>query len=122
MGLFLVLRVAHAYLHPVAVKLPVEFSLTSGLSPLARLNKSNKLLVQWLIVRALTRSSLQKGCLKGALKCRKIVVSFDNALPTLLPPLGFNNTAALMMREEQAARLGLTTISDLKEYVEGKEE
>jgi osmoprotectant transport system permease protein len=37
---------------------------------------------------------------------------------TLLPPLGFNNTAALMMREEQAARLGLTTISGLKEYVE----
>ena len=41
---------------------------------------------------------------------------------TLLPPLGFNNTTALMMREEQAARLGLTTISALKEYVEGEGE
>ncbi len=42
---------------------------------------------------------------------------------TLLPPLGFNNTAALMMREAQATRLGLTTISDLKKYVEqGKSE
>lgn len=39
---------------------------------------------------------------------------------TLLPPLGFNNTAALMMREEEAAALGLSTISDLKEYVVGK--
>ncbi|MGB3778385.1 MAG: ABC transporter permease/substrate-binding protein [Tunicatimonas sp.] len=41
---------------------------------------------------------------------------------TLLPPLGFNNTAALMMREAQAKRLGLTTISDLKEYVKREEE
>ncbi len=39
---------------------------------------------------------------------------------TLLSPLGFNNTAALMMREEQANQLGLSTISDLKEYVRGK--
>ena len=36
---------------------------------------------------------------------------------TWLPPLGFNNTTALMMREEQATRLKIKTVSDLKEYV-----
>ena len=36
---------------------------------------------------------------------------------TWLPPLGFNNTAALMMREAQAKQLGIETVSDLKEYV-----
>ncbi|MCC9138012.1 ABC transporter permease/substrate-binding protein [Pontibacter silvestris] len=35
-----------------------------------------------------------------------------------LPPLGFNNTYALMMREQQAKRLHITTISDLKHYLE----
>lgn len=34
-----------------------------------------------------------------------------------LPPLGFNNTYALMMREEQAARLGIRTISDLDRFL-----
>lgn len=33
-----------------------------------------------------------------------------------LPPLGFNNTYALMMREQQAAALHICTISDLKKY------
>jgi len=33
-------------------------------------------------------------------------------------PLGFNNTYALMMRESQAARLNVRTISDLKEHIE----
>ncbi len=36
---------------------------------------------------------------------------------TWLPPLGFNNTTALMMREVQAAQLGIETVSDLKRYV-----
>ena len=36
---------------------------------------------------------------------------------TWLPPLGFNNTYALMMREEQAATLRIKTISDLKAYL-----
>jgi osmoprotectant transport system permease protein len=35
-----------------------------------------------------------------------------------LPPLGFNNTYALMMREQEADRLGIRTISDLKSYLE----
>ncbi|GAB3533334.1 hypothetical protein GCM10027443_18660 [Pontibacter brevis] len=34
-----------------------------------------------------------------------------------LPPLGFNNTYALMMREEQAAKLNIRSISDLKEHL-----
>ena len=36
---------------------------------------------------------------------------------TWLPPLGFNNTTALMMREKQAEQLGIKTVSDLKKYV-----
>ncbi|MHA6249163.1 ABC transporter permease/substrate-binding protein [Pontibacter sp. CAU 1760] len=35
-----------------------------------------------------------------------------------MPPLGFNNTYALMMRSEQAAALGIRSISDLKRYLE----
>lgn len=34
-----------------------------------------------------------------------------------LPPIGFNNTYALMMRSQQAADLHITSISDLKEYL-----
>ncbi|WP_162053033.1 ABC transporter permease/substrate-binding protein [Pontibacter pamirensis] len=34
-----------------------------------------------------------------------------------LPPLGFNNTYALMMREEQAAKLNIRSISDLKNHL-----
>ncbi|WP_347159020.1 ABC transporter permease/substrate-binding protein [Pontibacter chitinilyticus] len=33
-----------------------------------------------------------------------------------LPPLGFNNTYALMMREQQAATLHIRSISDLRKY------
>ncbi|MGK7371180.1 MAG: glycine betaine ABC transporter substrate-binding protein, partial [Candidatus Halalkalibacterium sp. M3_1C_030] len=36
---------------------------------------------------------------------------------TWLPPLGFENTYALMMRREQAEELGIETISDLVEYL-----
>ena len=36
---------------------------------------------------------------------------------TWLPPLGFNNTTALMMRENQAQKLKLNSISDLKKYL-----
>lgn len=35
----------------------------------------------------------------------------------LLPPLGFNNTTAIMIREEFAYRLKIKSISDLKNYV-----
>jgi osmoprotectant transport system permease protein len=35
-----------------------------------------------------------------------------------LPPLGFDNTYALMMRREEAEELGIETISDLAEYLE----
>lgn len=35
-----------------------------------------------------------------------------------LPPLGFNNTTALMMRKEDAERLKIEKISDLKQYVQ----
>jgi osmoprotectant transport system permease protein len=35
-----------------------------------------------------------------------------------LPPLGFNNTYALLMRKEQAQALQIRTISELKRYVE----
>lgn len=40
-----------------------------------------------------------------------------------LPPIGFNNTYALMMRRQQAAALHIKSISELKEYltVKGKE-
>lgn len=38
-----------------------------------------------------------------------------------MPPLGFNNTHAMMMREEHAARLNISTISELKAYLEGLE-
>jgi osmoprotectant transport system permease protein len=34
-----------------------------------------------------------------------------------LKPIGFNNTYALMMRQEEAGRLHLTSISDLQQYV-----
>jgi osmoprotectant transport system permease protein len=34
-----------------------------------------------------------------------------------LSPLGFNNSYALMMREEQAARLNISSISDLSRYL-----
>lgn len=37
-----------------------------------------------------------------------------------LPPLGFNNTFALMMRREQAEQLKLNSISDLAEYTRKK--
>lgn len=37
-----------------------------------------------------------------------------------LPPLGFNNTYALLMRKEQADALQIYTISDLKKYVENR--
>lgn len=37
-----------------------------------------------------------------------------------LSPLGFNNTHALMMREEQADELNLKTISDLKTYLDNQ--
>lgn len=42
-----------------------------------------------------------------------------NALYDLdwLEPLGFNNTYALMMTEEKAARLGIRSISDLRKYL-----
>lgn len=36
---------------------------------------------------------------------------------TFLPPLGFNNTTALMMRKEEADRLDIQSISDLKEHL-----
>lgn len=37
---------------------------------------------------------------------------------TWLPPLGFNNTTALMMRENQAQELGIKSISELKIYLQ----
>jgi osmoprotectant transport system permease protein len=37
---------------------------------------------------------------------------------TLLPPIGFNNAYALMMRRRQAQELNLKTISDLKNHVD----
>ncbi|MEQ9443120.1 MAG: ABC transporter permease/substrate-binding protein [Cyclobacteriaceae bacterium] len=37
---------------------------------------------------------------------------------TWLPPLGFNNTTALMMREEQAKGLSIKSVSDLKRYMQ----
>lgn len=36
---------------------------------------------------------------------------------TWLPPIGFENTYALMMRNEQAQQLGIETISDLVQYL-----
>lgn len=38
----------------------------------------------------------------------------------LLKPIGFNNSYALMMREQQAKQLKIKTISDLKRYLESK--
>ena len=35
-----------------------------------------------------------------------------------LEPLGFNNTWALIMRKEHSDKLGINTISDLKNYLE----
>ncbi len=35
-----------------------------------------------------------------------------------LSPLGFNNTHAMVMRREQAERLGILSISDLAEYLQ----
>lgn len=40
----------------------------------------------------------------------------DQFQATWLEPLGFNNTYALAMRQEQADELGITTISDLQEH------
>ncbi|MGB5928006.1 MAG: glycine betaine ABC transporter substrate-binding protein, partial [Cyclobacteriaceae bacterium] len=37
-----------------------------------------------------------------------------------LAPLGFNNTFAMMMREDQAEKLGIESVSDLKLYLESK--
>jgi len=46
--------------------------------------------------------------------------SLDDTLSTFgvakTPPLGFNNTYALGMRREEARRLGIHTISDLRKY------
>lgn len=39
-----------------------------------------------------------------------------------LPPLGFENTYALIMRREQAEQLGIETISDLADYLKTKPE
>ncbi len=38
-----------------------------------------------------------------------------------LEPFGFNNTYTLAMRGRQAERLGISTISDLAEYIKGRE-
>jgi len=38
---------------------------------------------------------------------------------TWLKPMGFNNTYALMMRQQDASALGLQSITDLKEYIDG---
>ena len=35
-----------------------------------------------------------------------------------LQPIGFNNAYALMMRREQSQRLNVTSISDLKNYID----
>lgn len=40
---------------------------------------------------------------------------------TFLPPLGFNNTTALMMREQEADSLDIQSISDLKEHLKQPE-
>jgi osmoprotectant transport system permease protein len=37
-----------------------------------------------------------------------------------LQPIGFNNAYALMMRRQQATQEGITTISDLKSYLDKK--
>lgn len=37
-----------------------------------------------------------------------------------LQPIGFNNAYALMMRKQQADKLNITTISDLKKYLDSK--
>lgn len=37
-----------------------------------------------------------------------------------LKPIGFNNSYALMMRQQQASQLNIKTISDLKRYLESK--
>jgi len=37
-----------------------------------------------------------------------------------LKPIGFNNAYALMMRRQQAKKLNIKTISDLKRYLESK--
>ncbi|QNF33332.1 ABC transporter permease subunit [Adhaeribacter swui] len=37
---------------------------------------------------------------------------------TWLPPIGFNNAYALMMRREQTQRFGIKSISELKEYLD----
>ena len=39
---------------------------------------------------------------------------------TWLKPIGFNNTYALMMRQQQANDLGIKTITDLKRYLDSK--
>ncbi len=39
---------------------------------------------------------------------------------TWLKPIGFNNAYALMMRKEQSERLNITSISDLKNYLDKK--
>lgn len=41
---------------------------------------------------------------------------------TMLPSFGFNNTTALMMRSAKANELGITTISDLKNYINAVED
>jgi osmoprotectant transport system permease protein len=41
---------------------------------------------------------------------------------TWLQPLGFNNTTALMMREEDAASHQIESITDLKEYLQSRKE
>ena len=38
-----------------------------------------------------------------------------------LDPLGFENTYAMMMRSDQANRLGIETISDLVEYLDNRQ-
>ena len=37
-----------------------------------------------------------------------------------LKPVGFNNSYALMMRREQSKRIGVNSITDLKNYIDKK--
>lgn len=48
-------------------------------------------------------------------------ISKENFDMLWMQPLGFNNTTALMMQEAEAERLEINTISDLQEYLMGRE-
>lgn len=65
---------------------------------------------------ALTAIFKQPVILDPAEVNRRVAASYAATGRTMLPPLGFNNTYVILIRGEEAKRLGLRTISEAAKY------